>query len=93
MAKAAFIMEKNLYIRQLDWKKLVKCYFWSTALCGAETWTLRKVVRKYLESFETCWRRMGKISWTDRVRNDEVIHRVKEEKIVSLRVVRIGRNT
>ena len=23
-------------------KKLVKCYIWSTALCGAETETLRK---------------------------------------------------
>ena len=39
-----------------------------------------------------CWRRMEKISWTDRVRN-EVLHKVKEEKIVSLRVVRIGRIT
>jgi hypothetical protein len=48
-------------------KKLVKCYIWSIALCGAETWTLQKVDRKYLESFEMwCWRRMEKISWTDR---------------------------
>jgi hypothetical protein len=28
-----------------------------------------------------CWRRMGKISWTDRVRNEEVLlHRVKKER-------------
>jgi hypothetical protein len=61
-------------------KKLVKCYIWSIALCGAETWTLRKVDQKYLESFEMwCWRRM-EISWTDRVRNEEVLHRVKEER-------------
>jgi len=26
------------------------------------------------------WRRMEKISWTDRVRNVEVLHRVKEER-------------
>jgi hypothetical protein len=26
-----------------------------------------------------CWRRMEKISWTDRVRS-EVLHRVKEER-------------
>jgi hypothetical protein len=25
------------------YKKLVKWYIWSIALCGAETWTLRKV--------------------------------------------------
>jgi hypothetical protein len=50
-------------------------------LYGAETWTLRKVDQKYLVSFEVwCWRRMEKISWTDRVRNEEVLHRVKEER-------------
>jgi hypothetical protein len=27
-----------------------------------------------------CWRRMEKIIWTDRVRNKEVLHRVKEER-------------
>jgi hypothetical protein len=49
-------------------------------LYGAETWTLRKVEQKYLESFDMwCWRRM-EISWTDSVRNEEVLHRVKEER-------------
>jgi hypothetical protein len=82
MAKAAFNKKKNLFTSRLDLnlrKKLVKCYIWSIALCGAETWTLRKVDQNYLESFEMwCWRRMEKISWTDRVRNEEVLHRVKE---------------
>jgi hypothetical protein len=59
----------------------VKCYVWSTALYGAETWTLRAVDPKYLESFEMwCWRRMEKISWTDHVRNGEVLLRVKEQR-------------
>jgi hypothetical protein len=50
-------------------------------LCGAETWTLRKVDQKYLESPEVgCWRRMEKISWADHVRNEEVLHRDKEER-------------
>jgi hypothetical protein len=32
---------------------------WSVALYGAETWTLRAVDQKHLESFEMwCWRRM-----------------------------------
>jgi hypothetical protein len=48
---------------------------------GAETWTLRKLDQKYLESFEMwCRRRMEKISWTDRVNNEAVLHRVKEER-------------
>ena len=50
----------------------MKCYIWSMALYGAETWTLQAADQKYLESFEMwCWRRMEKISWTDYVRNEE----------------------
>ena len=33
--------KKNLFISKLDVnvrKKLMKCYVWSIALCGAETW-------------------------------------------------------
>jgi hypothetical protein len=42
---------------------------------------MSKVDQKYLESFEMwCWRRMEKISWTGRVRNEDVLHRVKEER-------------
>jgi len=52
----------------------VKCYVWSLALYGAETWTLRAVDQKHLESFEMwCWRGMEEISWTDHVRNEEVL--------------------
>jgi hypothetical protein len=62
-------------------KKLVKCYVWSIALYGAETWTLRAVDQKHLGSFEMwCWKRMEKISWTAHVRNKEVLLRVKEQR-------------
>ena len=62
-------------------KKLVKYYIWSTVLYGAESWTLRAVDQKVLENFEMrCWRRMEKISWTDHVRNEEVLLRVKEKR-------------
>jgi hypothetical protein len=76
MAKAAFNKKRALFTRTLDLemrKKPVKCYIWSIALYGAETWTLRAVDQKHLESFEMwCWRRMEKISWTDHVINEEV---------------------
>ena len=50
------------------------------ALCGVEKWILRKVGWKYLKSFEMwCWRRVEKVSWTDRVRK-EVFQRVKEQR-------------
>jgi hypothetical protein len=59
----------------------VTCYIWSIALCGAKTWTLRKIDEKYLGSFEiSCWRRMDKVRWTDHVKNKNVLHGVKEER-------------
>jgi hypothetical protein len=62
MAKAAFNKKRTLFTGTLDLelrKKLVKCYVWSIALYGAETWTLRAVDQKHPESFEMwCWRRM-----------------------------------
>jgi hypothetical protein len=62
-------------------KKLGKCYIWRIALYGAETWTLRAVDQKHLESFEMCcWRRMVKISWTYHVRNEDVLLRVNEQR-------------
>ena len=68
MAKGVF-NNKNLFTSKLDlnlWKRLVRCYVWSKALDGAETWMLRATDQKHLESFEMwCWRRMEKISWTD----------------------------
>jgi hypothetical protein len=84
MAKAAFNKKTALFTDKMALelrKKLVKCYIWSIALYGAETWTLRAVDQKHLESFEMwCWRRMEKISWTDQVRNEEVVLRVKEQR-------------
>jgi len=84
MAKAAFNKKRALFTSTSDLelrKNLVKCYIWSTALYGAETWTLQAVDQKHLESFEMwCWRRMEKISWTDHVRNEEVLLRVKEQR-------------
>jgi hypothetical protein len=83
MAKAAFNRKKTFFASKLDLelrKKLVKCYIWSIALYGADTWTLRKVDQKYLSSFEMwSWRRMEKTSWTNRVNNEAELHRVKEE--------------
>ena len=91
MAKVAFNKKKALFTSKLDLylrKKLVKCYIWSMALYGAETWTLRAADQKYLESFEMwCWRKMEKISWIYHVRNEEVLLRVNEQRNI-LREIR-----
>ena len=73
-----FTSTLNLNLRNI----LVKCYTWSIALYGAETWTLEKVDQKYLKSFKMWFcRRMEKIIWTYSVRN-EVLHTVKGIKII-----------
>ena len=63
------------------YKKLVRCYVWSNALCDSETWTLRKLERKYLENFEMrCWSRMEKIKWSEKVSNEQVLDRIVEKR-------------
>jgi len=55
MAKAAFNKRRTLSTSTLNLelrKKLVKCYVWNIALYGAETWMLRALDQKHLESFE-----------------------------------------
>jgi hypothetical protein len=84
LAKAPFNKKRTLFTSTLDFelrKKLVKCNVCSIALYGEATWTLRAVDQKHLESFEIwCWREMEKISWTDHVRNEYVLLRVKEQR-------------
>ena len=53
VAKAAFNKKRALFTSTLELelrKKLVKCYIWSIVLHGAETWILRAVDQKHLES-------------------------------------------
>jgi len=59
----------------------------------SETWTLRAVDQKRLESFEMwCWRRMEKISWTDHVRSEEVLLRVKEHRNILHEIPKLKAN-
>jgi hypothetical protein len=50
MAKAAFNKKRTFFTSTLDLE--LKCYIWSIAFHGAETWTLWAVDQKHLESFE-----------------------------------------
>jgi hypothetical protein len=62
-------------------KKLLKWYIRRIALYGAETGTLQAVYQKHVENFEMWyWRGMEKISWTDHVRNEDVLLGVKEQR-------------
>jgi len=55
MAKAAFNKKRARFISSWNLKlrkKVIKCYIWNIAVYGAETWTIRAVDQKRLESFE-----------------------------------------
>ena len=58
--KLSHLINSYVYIRNKIWK----CYVWSIALYGAETWTLRKVDQKYLKILKYAgegWRKVGLI--------------------------------
>nr|CAH7756553.1 unnamed protein product [Callosobruchus chinensis] len=77
-ARATFLkLKKILTNRNLHFKlryRMVKCYVWSVLLYGAEAWTLKAAAINRIEAFEM-WtlRWMLKISWTEHVRNDDVL--------------------
>ena len=82
-SKEAFNRKISLLTRKLNIelkKKLVRCYVLSIALCGSETWIVRKLERRYLESFEMwCWRREEKIKWSEKETNEQVLERIEEK--------------
>jgi len=62
-------------------KRIIKCLVWSVALYAAETWTLTQADRDRIEALEMwIWRRMEKISWMDKVTNENVLKKVNESK-------------
>ena len=64
-------------------------HVWITALYGSETWPLRKLERKYLESFEIwCGRRMEKIKWSEEVTNKQVHERTEEMRTLLNNILR-----
>lgn len=84
IARSAFIkMRPILSNKNLDLKirlRTVRCYIFSLLLYGAESWTLKRQDMKRIEAFELwTYRRMLKISWTDKVTNKEVLRRVEKE--------------
>ncbi|CAG9087673.1 unnamed protein product [Plutella xylostella] len=84
IARASFMnLKKVLCCRQLSIKlrtKILKCYVWPIVLYGCESWTIKENFKKKLEAFEMwCYRRMLRISWTDKVTNVEVLKRMHKQ--------------
>ena len=62
-------------------KRFIKCYVWSVLLYGCETWTMSTTDEKKIEAVEMwCYRRMLKLSWTQRKTNKEVLEMASAER-------------
>jgi hypothetical protein len=79
METAAFNKEEAPFHQRIRLKfveETSKMLLLSISLCGAETW-----IPRGSRSGMWCWRRMEKISWAGRVRN-ELMQRVKKDRTI-----------
>ena len=79
MAKAAFWQNKEITRRNVRFctkKKILDCYVFSILNYGCESLTWNKALCKKINTFVMwCYRRMLKISWKDKITNEEVLNR------------------
>uniref|UniRef100_A0A1W7RAL1 Endonuclease-reverse transcriptase n=1 Tax=Hadrurus spadix TaxID=141984 RepID=A0A1W7RAL1_9SCOR len=79
MAKQAFWNCKEFLRRDIGMtlkKDLLKCYMWPVLLYGCETWTFNKMIETKINSLDIWfYRRMLKVSWTEKVTNNEIWRR------------------
>ena len=85
MAKGRFEkMYKLFESKQLSTKlklRLINCYVYSILLYGCETWTLTKVLCDKIEACEMFFlRRMGKISWKQKMTNAQVLEKFNTKR-------------
>ena len=85
IAKTTFSkMNKVLTSRKIPLdtrKRILQCYVWSTLQYGAETWTITKTMADRLSGFEMwTYRRMLRISWTEKITNEEVLRKINIKK-------------
>src|SRR5438552_13769170 len=83
MTKTAFWQNKKLMrsnIRAQTKLRILNCYAFSVLNYGCESWTWNKAMQKKKNAFEFwCYRRMLKISYVDRVTNNEVLKSMHTE--------------
>ena len=81
IAKGTFQKMRSLLsnnrINTLTRVRALKTYIWSTLMYGSESWTLSRGLINKLNAAEMWfYRRMLRISWTNRITNEEVLRRI-----------------
>lgn len=66
--------------------RFVKTYFWSIALNGCTKLIITTADRKRTVTFEVwCYRRITGIIWTESVKNEGIIKRAEDKKLLCRR--------
>ncbi|XP_068082188.1 uncharacterized protein [Anabrus simplex] len=69
--------------------RFLKTFIWSVALYGSEKWTITSSEIKRRGAFEMwCYRRILKVSWIDRITNEEVLNRIGERRSIWLNLTK-----
>ncbi|CAM4846317.1 unnamed protein product [Rotaria magnacalcarata] len=57
---------------------------------GCESWTLKQADRKKIDSFELwCWRKLLRVSWTDKRTNKSILQEIKPEYSLEASIVKL----
>ena len=60
--------------------RLVKAMVFLVAMCGCESWTIKKDEHQRIEAFELwCWRRLLRVPWTARRSNQSILKEISLE--------------
>jgi len=62
--------------------RLLRSMVWPVGTYGAEAWSVGRWEQQRLQSFETiCYRRVMRIPWTDKRRNEDILEQVGGRKL------------
>ena len=71
---------KSRDITLLTKVRLVKSMVFLVAMCGCESWTVKKAERWRIDAFELwCWRRLLRVPWTARRSNQSILKEINPE--------------
>ena len=82
IGKTAFRKMKKVLTNsciEIETRKIaVKTFVSSTLLYGCKAWTVSKYMERRLEAMEMwCWRRMMRVSWTERRGNANILETIE----------------
>ena len=59
---------------------IVKAMFFPVGMYGCESWTIKRAEHKRIDGFELwCWRRLLRVSWTERRSNQSILKEINLE--------------